>query len=250
MGASEDSHTSPGFWASSRWLKCPMIRFFLPAARLFTLKSVSWIDKTNLSPRNSKFRWRRTPMACTSCIRVGFKRGRSAPRMSTFLYHPPYECPSFHTFDDYELSPSLDETDSRLQNHSKTNDSDRACVDRLPWWNCSRWLAGPPPPLFKHHHPLFQVVSLRVNPASCPSRRVPLRWTTITSHGHDGYHRSKFAIKWSGPWNIAKIHNGLTHSYQVFRVSSNQNYTDACGGMNECRMLMNLKYKFSWKADA
>ena len=95
--------------------------------------------------------------------------------------------------------------------------------------------ASDPPPLLKHHHPLFQVVSLRVNPASCPSRRVPFRWTIITAPGHDGDHRSKFAIKWSGPWKIVKIHNGsTTHSYQVFRVdSSNQNYTAACGGMNE-----------------
>lgn len=251
MGASEDSHTIPGFWASSRWLKGPMIRFFLPAARLFTLKSVSWICKTNLGPRNSKFRWRRTPLWLARAalewdsIEVGLH-----PKCQHSSIIPPYECPRFPIFDDYELSSSLDETDSRLQNHSETNDSDRACVDRLPWRNYSRWLAEPPPPLFKHHHPLFQVVSLRVNPASCPSRRVPFRWTIITVPGHDGDHRSKIAIKWSGPWNIVKVHNGLTHSYQVFRVSSNQNYTAACEGMNECRVLMNLKYKFSRKADA
>lgn len=233
MGAGEDSHSFPGFWTLSRWLKCPMIRFFLPSARLFTLKSVSWICKMNLGPRNSKFRWRRTPSACTSCIRVGFHWGSIAPRMSTFFYHPPYECRSFLIFDDYELSSSLDETDSRLQNHSETNDSDRACVHRLPWRNLSRWLADPPPPMFKHHHPLFQVVSLRVNPASCLPRRVPFRWTTITARGHDGVHRSQFAIKLSSPWNIAKFRNGLTHSYQASRVSSNPNYTDACVGTNE-----------------
>lgn len=141
MGASEDSHTIPGFWASSRWLKGPMIRIF--SSHSSTLKSVSWICKTNLGPRNSKFRWRRIPMACTSCIRVGSKWG-CTQNVNIPLSSPPYECPRFPIFDDYELSSSLDETDSRLQNHSETNDSDRACVDRLPWRNYSRWLAGPP----------------------------------------------------------------------------------------------------------